>query len=94
MTAPPPLTIGRTGRSDTEGGIDQGPWAIQSGPVHDHAHAVWAMAGIQDRGPRTRRPNGPRRCVWAISMPCALPDHIMRMGQWATLCFSKLASAL
>ena len=35
-------------------------------------------------GPRTRRPNGPRRCVWAISMPCALPDHIMRMDQWST----------
>lgn len=29
-------------------------------------------------------PDGPCRCVWAISMPCALPDHIMRMGQWAT----------
>lgn len=42
------------------------------------------MAGIQDRGPRTRRPNGPRRCVWAISMPCALPVHIMRMDQWST----------
>lgn len=48
MTAPPPFTIGRTGRSDTEGGIDQGPWAIQDGPVHDQAHAVWAMAGVRD----------------------------------------------
>lgn len=31
-----------------------------------------------------REPNGPRRCMWAISVPCALPDHIMRMGQWST----------
>ena len=22
--------------------------------------------------------------MWAISVPCALPDRIMRMGQWAT----------
>lgn len=54
MTAPPPFTIGRTGRSDTEGGIDQGPWAIQDGPVHDQAHAVWAMAGVRDQGPGGR----------------------------------------
>ena len=63
---PAPFTIGRTGRSDTEGGIDQGPWAIQDGPVHDQAHAVWAMAGVRDQGPGGRMGHvdacGPSAC--------------------------------
>ena len=59
MTAPPPFTIGRTGRSDTEGGIDQGPWAIQDGPVHDQAPPCgpWAESGTKDQ-----------EAEWATSM--------------------------
>lgn len=43
-----PFIVGRTRRSDRKGGVDQGPRALQDDPVHDQAHAVWAMAGVRD----------------------------------------------
>ena len=60
-----PFAVGRTGRSGTEG---HRPWThpIQSGPVHDHAHVVRAMASVRDRGPGSRMGHvdacGPSAC--------------------------------
>lgn len=81
MTAPPPLpSAGRADRARRAAST-----VDPSNPIRPGPRSCPRRAGHGQRpGPRTRRPNGPRRCVWAISMPCALPDHIMRMDQWST----------
>lgn len=81
MTAPPPLpSAGRADRARRAAST-----VDPSNPIRPGPRSCPRRAGHGQRPrPRTREPNGPRRCMWAISVPCALPDHIMRMGQWAT----------
>lgn len=83
MMDPLPLpSAGRADRArraastvDPSNPIRPGPRSCPRRVGHGRHPGPWTMG---------REPNGPRRCVWAISVPCALPDHIMRMGQWAT----------
>ena len=81
MTAPPPLpSAGRADRARRAAST-----VDPSNPIRPGPRSCPRRAGHGQRPrPRTREPNGPRRCMWAISVPCALPDLIMRMGQWAT----------
>lgn len=81
MTAPPPLpSAGRADRARRAAST-----VDPSNPIRPGPRSCPRRAGHGQRPrPRTREPNGPRRCMWAISVPCALPDRIMRMGQWAT----------
>lgn len=81
MTAPPPLpSAGRADRARSAAST-----VDPSNPIRPGPRSCPRRAGHGQRPrPRTREPNGPRRCMWAISVPCALPDRIMRMGQWAT----------
>ena len=80
---PPPLpSAGRADRArraastvDPSNPIRPGPRSCPRRAGHGRHPGPWTMG---------REPNGPRRCMWAISVPCALPDHIMRMGQWST----------
>lgn len=81
MTAPPPLpSAGRADRARRAAST-----VDPSNPIRPGPRSCPRRAGHGQRPrPRTREPNGPRRCMWAISVPCALPDRIMRMDQWST----------